>query len=75
MELGEFENGTAQEIIPRLFLGSQRAAISKNNLQKHKITHIVTCNGLSPSFPNLFKYKVNSTINRYIVTCHLGSQN
>jgi len=45
------------EIIPGIYLGSVGAAYNKESLQKHGITHILTCaSKLQPRFPSEFKY-------------------
>jgi len=53
-----FPQGSAQEIIPNLFLGSHIAAKDKKSLQDNGITHVLACHGRAPYFPDDFKYMV-----------------
>eukprot|EP00826_Nyctotherus_ovalis_P003815 TRINITY_DN10785_c0_g2_i1.p2 TRINITY_DN10785_c0_g2~~TRINITY_DN10785_c0_g2_i1.p2 ORF type:complete len:113 (-),score=20.58 TRINITY_DN10785_c0_g2_i1:167-505(-) len=47
----------ANEIIPRLYLGSAKLAFNKDLLEEYNITHIVNCAmEIRPRFPEDFKY-------------------
>ncbi|CDW90467.1 dual specificity protein phosphatase 1 isoform 2 [Stylonychia lemnae] len=51
------EDNVAAEIIPNLFLGSVGVAFNKDSLNKHGITHILTCaDKIQPRFATEFKY-------------------
>jgi protein phosphatase slingshot len=48
------EDNIPSEIIEGLYLGSVGAAYSNESLQKHGITHILTCAAnLKPRFPDV----------------------
>jgi protein-tyrosine phosphatase len=47
----------AQEIIPRLYLGSAHSAKNRNFLKDKQITHILSMNGAKPIYPDEFTYK------------------
>ena len=46
---------------PGLFIGSMAAARDKALLRKHRITHVLTMNGVPPVFPKDFTYEVKKT--------------
>lgn len=51
-------DGQPAEIYPHLYLGSVGAAMSKNNLQRLGITHILcVADNIKPQFPDHFAYK------------------
>ncbi|CAG8681109.1 13894_t:CDS:2, partial [Dentiscutata heterogama] len=57
----QFIGDFAVEILPRLYLGSKRAALNKDWLKYHKITNILTIStNIRPRFPDSFVYKVVS---------------
>jgi hypothetical protein len=48
------EDKEPAEILPGLYLGSIGAAFNKESLEKHKITHILTCaDKIQARFPNV----------------------
>uniref|UniRef100_A0A7S4FFW7 Protein-serine/threonine phosphatase n=2 Tax=Eutreptiella gymnastica TaxID=73025 RepID=A0A7S4FFW7_9EUGL len=49
------------EVRPGLFIGSMAAARDKALLRKHRITHVLTMNGVPPVFPKDFTYEVKKT--------------
>ncbi|KAF0449642.1 Dual specificity protein phosphatase 19 [Gigaspora margarita] len=52
-------DGSAEEILPRLYLGSKRAALNHDWLKQHKITNILTvAHDIKPRFPKSYVYKV-----------------
>ncbi|CAG8610170.1 3945_t:CDS:2 [Ambispora gerdemannii] len=65
-------------VIPRIYLGSRHAALDKDWLNDHNITHILTvAHNLKPVFPQLYTYKVirikdrqNENILEHFDSCH-----
>ncbi|CAG8598185.1 6649_t:CDS:2 [Ambispora leptoticha] len=65
-------------VIPRIYLGSRHAALDKDWLTDHNITHILTvAHNLKPAFPQEYAYKVirirdspNENILEHFDSCH-----
>ena len=59
------EDKVPSEILPRIFLGSIGAAMSKDVLIEKNITHILVCAAnLKPAFPDDFEYCVLKVLDR-----------
>lgn len=53
------EDKEPAEIVPGLYLGSIGAAFNKESLDKHQITHILTCaDKINPRYPNVTLPKI-----------------